>query len=62
MFDSPQVKWDLISSIINFVYKMPHELSNNLRLRKLGNNRKISKSVEDRAKYPISFPEITLWP
>ena len=39
-FDSPQVKRDLISSIINFL----HELQNALiDLRKLGSNRKILK-------------------
>ena len=30
-FDSPQVKLDLISSITNFIYKLPHELVNDLR-------------------------------
>ena len=35
-FDSSQVKQDLISSIINFVYELPHELPNDLRLRILG--------------------------
>ena len=39
-FDSPQVKRDLISSIINFL----HELQNALiDFRKLGSNRKILK-------------------
>ena len=27
MFDLPQVKRDLISSIINFVHELPYELS-----------------------------------
>ena len=35
-FDSSQVKQDLVSSIINFVYELPHELPNYLRLRILG--------------------------
>ena len=30
--DSPQGKQNLISSIANVVYELPHELSNNLRL------------------------------
>ena len=30
-FDLPQVKRDLISSITNFIYKLPHELVNDLR-------------------------------
>ena len=45
-FNWLQVKPDLISSIINFVYKLLHELPNNLKLRilmKLGNEKKISK-------------------
>ena len=37
IFDSPQVKWDLISNIINFVYELPHALPSDLRLRVLGN-------------------------
>ena len=46
MFNWLQVKPDLISSIINFVYKLIHEFPNNLKLRiltKLGNEKKISK-------------------
>lgn len=31
--DSPQVIQDLISSIMNFVHELPHDLSNDLRLR-----------------------------
>ena len=46
-FDSPQEKWDFISSIINFVYRLPHELPKDLRLkevRKLDNYSKILES------------------
>ena len=35
-FDSPQVKPDLISSLKDFVNKLPHKLANNLKLRILG--------------------------
>ena len=35
--DSPQVKQNLISSIADLVYKLPHNLSNDLRLKMLGN-------------------------
>ena len=28
-FDLPQVKWELIYSVIVFVYKLPHKLPNN---------------------------------
>ena len=43
-FDSPQVKRDLISSITNFVYELPHELLSDLRLKILGNYETIQKS------------------
>ena len=36
-FHLPQVKKDFISSIINFSHELPHELLNDLGLRKLGN-------------------------
>ena len=36
-FYSPQVKHNLIFSIINFVYELPHELLNDLTFRILGN-------------------------
>ena len=49
MFHSPQVKWYLISSTKNIVYQLPHELPNDLRLRKLGNIGNITKMVGDRA-------------
>ena len=47
--DLIQVKRDLTSTIINFGYEFPHELPNNLRLRKLENIMEISKFVERRA-------------
>ena len=34
--DSPQVKRNVISSIANLVYELPHELPNELRLTILG--------------------------
>ena len=36
MFNSPHVKWKLISSITDIIYKLPHELLNESRLRMLG--------------------------
>ena len=42
--DSPQVKRNLISSIANFVYKLPHELLNNLRRRILRKQEVLEKS------------------
>ena len=42
-FLSPQVKpWASITSK-HGIYELPHELKNDLRLRKLGNIRKVSK-------------------
>ena len=53
-FDSPQVKRDLISSIINFL----HELQNALiDLRKLGSNRKILKSGGEQTNVLSSLQE-----
>ena len=42
--DSPQVKRNVISSIANMVYELPHELPNDLRLRILGNKEILGKS------------------
>ena len=46
MSDSPQVKLDLTSNIIGFVYELPHELPNDLRLRILG-DKKISRKSKN---------------
>ena len=35
--DSPEVKEDVIPSTMNFIWELPHELPNDLRLRILGN-------------------------
>ena len=42
-FHSPQVKRNLISSIRNFIYKLPHKLLNDLRLGILGNKEILRK-------------------
>ena len=42
--DYPQVKRNVISSISNLVYELPHELPNDLRLRILGNKKILGKS------------------
>ena len=39
-----QVKRNVISSIANLVYELPHKLPNNLRLRILGNKEILGKS------------------
>ena len=44
MCDSPQVKRNVISSIANLVYELPHELPNDLRLRVLGNKEILGES------------------
>ena len=43
-FNSPQVKQNLISSLINFVYEWFHELVNYLSLEILGNQEMKTKS------------------
>ena len=42
-FLSPEVKRCAIISYKHGIYEVPHELPNDLRLRKLGNIRKVSK-------------------
>ena len=59
--DEPQVKRNVISSKVNLVYALPHELPNDLRLRILGNFRKILNWGGDIAQCPVSPPEIKLW-
>ena len=52
MFQSLQVKWGLISTRINFVFGLLHELPNDFEtynLRKLRNIRKISMLAGGRA-------------
>ena len=62
-FDLAQVKRDFISSIINFVYGLPHELrsTSDLEFLKILNIRKISKLGGDRALCSFSLPEIKFW-
>ena len=48
-FNLPQIERNLISNIINFVYKLRYELPNDLRFRdhrKLENEKEISKLDE----------------
>ena len=42
--DSPQVQWYMKSSAKSIVYKLPHKLLNNLRLKILGNSEIIGKT------------------
>ena len=42
--DEPQVKRNVISSKVNLVYALPHELPNDLRLKILGNKEILGKS------------------
>ena len=43
IFLPPQVKQCAIITDKHGIYKLPHELPNDLRLKKLGNMRKVSK-------------------
>ena len=42
--DSPQLKRNVISSVANSVNELPHELSNDLRSRMLGNQEILGES------------------
>ena len=42
--NSPQVKWNTLSTIANLVKELSHEFPNNLGLRILGNNNILRKS------------------
>ena len=57
IFFSPQVKRSVIISSKNGMYKNPHELPNNLRLRKLGRIKKILKLCRIIAWYSFSFSQ-----
>ena len=46
IFLSPQVYRWVIITYKHGIYELPHELPNDLRLRKLGNIRKVSKRPE----------------
>ena len=43
IFLSSQVKRSAIITYQHGIYELPHELPNNVRLRKLGNIKKVSK-------------------
>ena len=51
MFDSPQLKRDLISTRIKFEYELSHELPNNLRYRISGKSQSWLKA-EPSAQSP----------
>ena len=38
------------------IYQLPQELPNDLRLRKLGNSRKVSKPHRMIAQWPVPLP------
>ena len=47
IFLSPQVKGSVIIGNKRGIYELPHELPNDLRLRKLGNWERLRKSQND---------------
>ena len=59
-FNLPQVKWNLMSSIIIFVYDLSHELPNNSRPGILGNYGvgKKSQNVVNIGYCPASYIKI----
>ena len=57
IFLSPQVKQSVIISDKYGIYELPHELPDDLRLRKLGNIRKTSKFRRIIAYCPVFLPK-----
>ena len=57
IFFSPQVKRWVIITYKHGIYNFPHELSNDLRLKKLGNIRKVSKTHKMIAQCPVPQPK-----
>ena len=53
IFDSPQVKLWAIITYKDGMHQFPHELPNNLRLRKLGDIRNVSKHHRMIAQCPV---------
>ena len=56
MFSQILKQWVIITSK-HGIYELPHELPNNLRLRKIGNIRKVSKLHRIIALCPVSLPK-----
>ena len=61
IFVSPQVKRIVIISNKHGIYKLPHELPNDLRLRKLGNVKKTSKLHRIVAWCSALLPKLKFW-
>ena len=62
-FNSPRVKHNLVSSIINFAFKLPH-MSPDTKcqyFRKLKNEKKIPKLGDETGQYLVSPPKINFW-
>ena len=57
IFLSPQVKRCAIITHKHGMYELPHELPNDLRLRRLGNIRKVSKPHRRIAQRPFPPPK-----
>ena len=57
IFFSPQVKRSAIITYKHGIYELPHVLPNNLRLRKLGNIREVSKPHRMIAQWPVPTPK-----
>ena len=58
IFVSPKVKQIVIISNKHGIYKLPQELPNDLRLRKLGNIKKISKFHRIIAWCSVLLPKL----
>ena len=62
MFDSPQVKRNLISSMVNLAYQLSNDLPNDVtyQFRKLGNIRKSSNLDGHIAQCPVPPKKLDL--
>ena len=59
MFDSPQIKRDLIFIIMNFVYELPLELPNDLRSLKTRWRQSLVSSATSRYKTLVIASKVT---
>ena len=60
IFFPPQVKRCAITTYKHGMYESLRELPNDLRLTKVGNNRKVSKLHKIIAQYPAPMPSESL--
>ena len=60
IFLSPKVKRCTIITYKHGMFELPHELPNDIRLRKLGNTRKVPQLHENNSLVPIPHAKIQI--